>query len=464
MSKTFQIKKGETVVKEIALKPKQVECLESRAKELLSSGGFRAGKTLALLIKIITQHLPVPNNCGLIGRLTYPELRDTVQKDFFALLPPEWIAKWVESRGELTLINGTQVLFRHLDTVSEMEIRGLNLGFVYISQVEEISFKVYEALVARLSLQHVPCRQIMADCNPLLFWGFKHFKQERDSSRQLLEFSMLDNRENLTEDYLESMLKKPENWKRQFVYGIWDESLLGDRSVIDIEYIQAQKVFRKEPLRKHNDVSIFRDAEPGHSYQVGVDTSEGVGQDFNAMAVYDCETGEQVAFYQNSKIQPELFATMKVVPTARYYNNAYIVPEINNTGLAFMVGLKNTDYPLDRIYHREEFDKETNEEKKVLGWRTTFSTKPLLVDNWIKLVREGQTMTRSGETLDQLPTFVYSDESGKRGMGAAKGFHDDAIIASMLGTWGLNPRKYHQVGLLTPVNFDNLMGAGRGGW
>jgi hypothetical protein len=440
-----------------------VECLESKALELLCSGGFRAGKTLGLIIKIITQHLPVPNNRGLIGRLTYPELKDTVQKDFFALMPKEWIAKWNESRGELKLINGTEVLFRHLDNVSEMEIRGLNLGFAYISQVEEISFNVYEALLARLSLQHVPNRQLMSDCNPLLFWGYKHFKEEMDDDRKLIEFSMLDNKENLTQDYLKLMLKRPENWKRQFVHGIWDESLLGDKAVIPIEYIQAQKVFKKEPIRLFNDIKIFKDVEPGHEYQCGVDTSEGVGQDYNALSVVDCETGEQVAFYQNKNIQPELFATMKVVPVCRYFNNATIVPEINNTGLAFMVALKNSEYPIDKIYHREEFDKEENVEKKLMGWRTTFSTKPLLVDHCLTLMREGQCMTRAAEVLNQMPVFVYSDEAKRRGMGAQQGFHDDALICHMLALWNIDPKSYHNEVTMN-VNFDNLMGAGRGGY
>jgi len=446
------------VAKEIALSEKQSRCLESKAKSLLLSGGFRSGKTMSALIKIITQHLPVPKNRGLIGRLTYPELRDTVQKDFFDLLPKEWIKSWNESHGELLLDNGTEVLFRHLDSVSEEEMRGLTLGFAFISQVEEIKESVYLALLSRLNLQTVPSRQVIMDCNPLLFWAYKYFKQERDEGRELIEFSMLDNQKNLTEDYLADMLKRPESWKRQFVYGVWDESLLSDRSVIPVEYIQQQRRFVKESARKLEEVMIYDDVIPGHTYQVGVDVSEGVGQDFSAVSCFDLDSGEQVAFWKG-QMQPDLLV-QRVVPVAKYFNDALVVPEINGIGLAFLSRLKDS---YENIYKRKDFDRDSEYEKEVLGWKTTFSTKPLLVDNFIKLLREGVIKIRANDVIAEMATFVYSDDARSRGMGASEGFHDDSIIASMLSVVDLLKNK-GQILSKVDVSFDNMMAGGRAGY
>ena len=454
---TYVVKKGEEVVRKIILSDKQKRCLVSKAKEILASGGFRAGKSLGVIIKIIAQHLTVPNNRGLIGRLTYPELRDTVQKDFFQILPSEWIKTWRESRGELILKNGTEILFRHLDSVSEEEMRGMTLGFAYISQVEEIKESVYLTLKSRINLQHVPARQLLMDCNPVLFWAYKYFKQENDPDRELIEFSMFDNKDNLPEDYLADMMKRPENWKKQYVYGVWDESLLSDKAVIPVEYIQLQKRFVRKPKRMLDDVQIFEDVIPEHTYQAGVDTSEGLGLDYSSLSIFDCQTGEQVAYWRG-QVQPDLLA-MKIVPALRYFNDAFVVPEINGCGLAFVNKLKEI---YENIYKRKEFDRDNEVEKEMLGWKTSFVTKPLLVSNFIKLLREGHIKLRSEETVNEMPTFVYSDEGPRKGMGAQGGFHDDSLIGAMLGCWNILENQVRMGVSLS--SFDHLVGGGRGGW
>ena len=442
----------------MTFKDKQESALNSKVRFLLLSGGFRSGKTLCALVKLIAQHMTQPKNRILIGRLTYPELRDTVQKDFFALLPPEWIAKWSESNGELTLKNGTEVLFRHLDTVSEMELRGMTLGAAFIDQAEEISESVFQTLTSRLNLPYVNQHQIIMTSNPLLFWAYKFFKQENGDDRELIEFSMLDNKDNLPEEYLRDMLRKPENWKRQFVYGVWDESLLADRAVIPVEYIREQKAFIKKPKRKFDDIDIYRDAEDGHEYQIGFDLSEGIGQDYSVLSGFDIQTGEQVCFGR-FQIQPDLFATMKAVPILNYFNKALAVPEINGIGLAFLTRLKEK---YDNIYIRETFDRDGMVETEQLGWKTSFATKPLLVDHFIKLMREGQLQLRSEETVNEMATFCYNETSKTKGMGAREGFHDDCLIAAMLGTWKINPSVKGFGAVAT--NFDNLLGSGKAGW
>jgi len=440
----------------LTLLPKQELTLASKTKKLLLSGAFRSSKTIAALLKIICQHLTIPNNRGLIGRLTYPELRDTVQKDFFNLMPKEWIANWNEGHGELKLKNGTEVLFRHLDTVSQMEMRGMELGFALIDQVEEIDEKTYETLLSRLNLQTTPFRQIVMTCNPALFWGFKQFKQNKDPDCELIEFSMLDNKDNLPEDYLSDMLKRPESWKKQFVYGVWDESLISDRAVIPVEYIQQQKRFIAKPKRLFDDVQMFDDVNSTHTYQAGVDISEGIGLDYSTLTVFDCNTGDQVAFWRG-QIQPDLLAG-KVVPVLNYFNQALVIPEINGMGLAFLTRLKDK---YENIYHRTDFDKESETEKEMLGWKTSYSTKPLLVDNFLKMLREGRIKIRAEEIINEMPTFVYSDDTRRKGMGAQEGFYDDSVISCMLALWKM---ALGETILSAPINFDNQFGGGRGGF
>lgn len=434
------------------MSPKQSAVLDSKARSLMLSGGFRSGKTVVACIKIIVQHLTQANNVGLIGRLTYRELSDTVQDTFFKLLNPQWIRTWNKSDGVLILKNGCKVLFRHLDTVSEDELKGLEIGFALIDQVEEVSEEVYLILKSRLNLQHVTDRQIIMTCNPTLFWGYKYFKTDNDGTNELVEFSMLDNKSNLPEDYIKDMMKRPENWRRQYVHGIWDESLLSDRSVIAIEYIGEQKSFLKERLRVFNgDVDIYHNLVPRDTYQMGIDTSEGI-EDCSAISVRNLVSGEQVAFWKG-RIQPELLG-QKALPLARYFNEARIIPEINSSGLAFLASIKDK---YENIYKRKVFDKESEVEMENLGWRTTGATKPLLIDNYITLLRDGRLRTRSHHVTSEMATFIYTTESKKHGQGAAAGFHDDALIADMLAC--LEFDEYRYVPLKgESVSFTELLG------
>jgi hypothetical protein len=442
-------------VKEINLLPAQERFLDSNKRFILFSGGFGCGKTFIACFKAL-QLATQSKNYGLIGRLTYPELRDTVQKVFLEICPPEWIKNWKESEGRLILKNDSEIIFRHLDKVSEEEIKSMDLGFFFIDQVEEISENVFLALRGRLRRSNVQTRQGIMTCNPLLFWAYKVFRQTHDPDYELIEGSTLDNKTNLPEDYIADLLKYPENWKRQFVYGIWDESLLSDRSVIPVEYIQAQRVFAKKELRKLEGIAIFEDVGPEYRYQFGLDVSEGLGQDYSAFSGFNCTTGEQVCFWKG-QIQPDLLAD-KILPVLHYFKDGLIIPEVNGIGLATLTRLKDK---YDNIYHREEFDKENNIEKRVLGWKTTFATKPLLVDNFLKLLREGLIKIRAEEVVNEMPTFVYTDEARRKGMGAEQGFYDDGLIATMLACWNMQTSRIATQPL---PSFDNLLAGGRAGY
>ncbi|MGW8289551.1 MAG: hypothetical protein ACWGNP_04695, partial [Candidatus Bathyarchaeia archaeon] len=76
---------------------KQADFILATQKFSCFSGGFGNGKTYAGCLKSLMLS-QFPGNFGLVGRLTYPELRDTTRRSFFELCPPEYYAK--EHGGE----------------------------------------------------------------------------------------------------------------------------------------------------------------------------------------------------------------------------------------------------------------------------------------------------------------------------------------------------------------------------
>jgi phage terminase large subunit len=213
--------------------PKQTDFVTTKARYSCFSGGFGSGKTMAGCLRGLLLSTLMPGNVGLVGRQTYVELRDTTRKTFFELCPSEYYAeenggRWAPSENHLRLANGSEVLFRHLDTVSEKELLSLNLGWFYIDQAEEISDNVFRILQSRLRLNKVPNRYGFITCNPEPGnWIYHMFKKPAEEGRPDPNFYMIDSTSfdnpHLPPDYLDSLLASyPEEMRKRYIEGRWD--------------------------------------------------------------------------------------------------------------------------------------------------------------------------------------------------------------------------------------------------
>jgi len=437
-------------LEEWTLIPSQEKFWDSPAKYVLFSGGYGCGKSFILTMKALDLALRYPKNYILMGRRTYPELRDTLQKEFFTLCPESFYKSYNKSEGRVIFKNNSEIIFRHLDTMAASEIRSLNLGAAFIDQAEDISKDVILGLMGRLRREGVADkdRRIYMSCNPALTWLYADFKQSPMEDSTLIEASTLENRKNLPESYVLGLLKYPESYKKQYVYGVWDEDLLSDSVVFAREHIEQLRKHVMEPVREKEGLKIYKEFKEGHRYQMGIDVAEGietvapdkdVKPDSSVIVIVDLDALEEVASW-SGRIPPE-FAAEKAARFARMYSSeeykCMIVPEMNAVGLALLNKLAKEDDML--IYRREEHERSTGKTLQKLGWRTTRQTKPLLVSRFQEMLRLADPKVRTKETLEEFRTFVYSDLAKKQGMGAQEGFHDDRVIATLLAFWEKTP-------------------------
>lgn len=443
------------ILKEFDLSLKQHQFIKSNKRYALYSGGFGAGKTLALILKIIYLALKYPNNAILVGRQHYQDLRDTVQKEFFEICPEQYISNFVKSERKAVLINGSEILFRHLDKVSEKEIRSLNLGAFAIDQMEDVQEPVYLALKGRLRKKDTS-QQGFGTSNPAPSWIFREFKQQSKPENLLIETSTLEN-PHLSKEYIEDLLKYPDYWKKQFVYGEWDTAIMGDRNVYHLDIIAKQQpnLITTDKCNYFEDVRLyFKDdtLDKESDLQLGVDVSEGIGGDASVLSVVNQNNGEELAFWQG-QLPPDILVekTLRLLShlNKKLKRKVHVVPEINGLGVAFLTHIKKN---YTNLYKREVFLKQTREKKEVLGWKTSVSTKPLLINNHVDLLRNDKLIIHTPEILEQMKTFVYTDDAKKSGMGADPGFHDDTVIAHALACFFSAPVKMR----LMSSNRDNF--------
>jgi len=185
--------------------------------------------------------------------------------------------------------------------------------------------------------------------------------------------------------------------------------------------------------RKFGDVLIWEMPMKGFKYVIGCDVAEGLGGDYSTIEVLNAHTGEQAAEYRSNHIPPDMLGDL-LIDIGKMFNNALLVIEVNNHGRSVIDGIKRR---YANIYRREVFDKVTNETTYQLGWRTTGTTKPMLVDVLEEAIRHEDIRIRSYEAMKELRVFVQTDEQGRQGFGAEGSAHDDLVIALGLAVQGI---------------------------
>ena len=417
---------------------------------VLFSGGFGCGKSLMLILKAIDLSLRYPGNFILMGRKTYIELRDSLVKEFLTLAPPGIIDEYFKAEMRVTFVNGSEIVFRHLDKVSENEIRSMNLGAAFIDQAEDIAKEVYLALRGRLRRDCVKDgdRRLYMSMNPELTWHYAEFKQDPAPYVELIEASTLENEKNLPKDYIEALMSYPESYKQQYVYGRWDESLLSGNTVFAREHITESEKSVMPPIKVLEGIRIYRVFHPGHRYQCGIDVAEGDEEDDRAdilgesksrkdrssvtLVCLDCR--EECA-HLSARLPPDIVVENALRMIRMYQDKGSgkvtVVPEMNSIG-ATLVELLNREEDI-YIYRREEFERSVGKMIKRLGFRTTRSTKKLIINRCKEIMRSATPVKiRTKETVEEMKTFIWSGESRKSGAGAKYGFHDDRLMSLLL--------------------------------
>lgn len=200
-------------------------------RESMFDGGVGNGKTTGGIMRLLILAKEFPGSRYVIARQTYKDLINTTRKTFDKVCPSGWISRDVKE--EMTLANGSEILWLHLDAMSEGSLRGLEVNGAFISQAEEIAPEMWEFLDSRIGRWWKkewkdPCPPyIWGDCNPnghdWIYFRFhpdvigdEHPDRCYFFGQTGINRDMLD---KVSPGYYDSLMRKPEAWKRRWVYG-----------------------------------------------------------------------------------------------------------------------------------------------------------------------------------------------------------------------------------------------------
>jgi hypothetical protein len=146
--------------------------------------------------------------------------------------------------------------------------------------------------------------------------------------------------------------------------------------------------------------------------------------DYCAASIVDRETGEEVAAY-HARIDPDLYGH-DLARIGRLYNDALIAVE--NTGgygiATLSVLYRELGY--GNLYKRRRLDVRDRSESESLGWDTSDSTRPVMLDTLRAELRERPWIFKDEGFLSEARTFVVNS-AGRPA--ADSGCHDDRVMA-----------------------------------
>ena len=183
-------------------------------------------------------------------------------------------------------------------------------------------------------------------------------------------------------------------------------------------------------------LKVWKKPKAQHTYTIGADVAEGIEvasgetdkdkkRDYSCAVVMDRITAEIVAVW-HGHITGDQFGR-ELDKLGRYYNNAILGVEKNYQGLAPLVMLRDLNYP--NIYYREKIGLMSDKSTSEMGWRTDRYTRPMMIEEMTKWLREKRITIYDAEMVGEMMAFVrYPDGQGR----AASNSFDDRVISLMI--------------------------------
>ena len=181
---------------------------------------------------------------------------------------------------------------------------------------------------------------------------------------------------------------------------------------------------------QNGSLKIYSIPKLNMRYWIGVDVSEGVGQDSSTLFVMD-KNGEQVASFKNNKIKPYEFADVCYY-VGMYYNKAHIVVEKASGGHTVIERLRYT-YKYHNLAKYKTYD-EYNKVQWKYGFDTNAKTKGIAVNDAREWFDKGMIKINDKQLLEEMKLFVLNENGS---MGAVIGAHDDLVSSMWLAIQGI---------------------------
>ena len=350
---------------------------------------------------------------------------------------PRWMQQGIVAwnRGSLELENGSKIIAA---STSASAIRGMSFNIVFLDEFAFIP-------------NHI-CDQFFSSVYPTISSGKKSkviivstpngmnmfYKMWNDSLKGRNEYVS-------TEVHWSEVPGRDAKWKeqtirntsqRQFTQEFECEFLGSQDTLIAPSKLKALSF--DTPLHKSGGLDIYEPSKEGHDYVMTVDVARGTSQDYSAFCIFDITEFPYrlIGKYRNNEIKPILFPNI-IVETARNYNNAHIMVEVNDIGdqvasiIQFDLEYQNLLMCAMRGRAGQVMGSGFSGGRAQLGVKMSKTVKKIGCSNLKALVEEDKLLINDYETIAELTTFVQKKDSFE----ADEGYNDDLVMCHVIFSW-----------------------------
>lgn len=416
---------------------------------LVLKGGGGSGKSIFAGRKVLERVTSEPGHRWLVCRKVARTLRESCFEQLRGQISdyyPDSGAKVNKSDMSISFANGSKILFAGLDDVEKLKSI-YDITGIWIEEASELEQGDFDQLDIRLRTDFPYYLQMILTFNPISIthWLKKRFFDRKDPRATVHESTYLDNRFLTAEAIttLEAFKETDEYYYQVYCLGQWGVT---GKTVFDAKKVSERLLIverAKKPRRGYFEnvvkedgvhleswawvddpdgaVTIYEDAVPGRPYVIGGDTA-GDGSDYFVGQVLDNITGKQVCTLRHQYDEDTYARQMYCL--GKYYNDALLAIETNfstyPTKLLDLMGYRN-------LYVREVEDDFTGKIKHAFGFQTNRLTRPVILSELIRILRESMSTVNDRDTLLEMLTFVRreKDLQGE----AEPGAHDDCVMA-----------------------------------
>ena len=356
---------------------------------------------------------------------------------------PMWLQQGVVTwnKGNVELENGSKIIAA---STSSSAIRGGSFNIVFLDEfafvpnniAEEFFNSVYPVISSGKTSKII----IVSTPNGMnLFYklwmdaigkknGYKPFE---------IHWSMVPGR---TEAWKEETIRNTS--LRQFQQE-FETEFLGSSNTLISGYKLAQLRYM-DAIAEHDLMKIYEHPiktdgikyVKDRLYCLVVDVSEGKNLDSSAFSVIDISElpYKQVATYKSSSITPLLFPTV-IYNAARYYNDAYVLVEINNTPQ--IADTLHADLEYENLWKVFTGNKKPQQLSAgfargvQLGLKMSPQVKKIGTSNLKTLIEGDKLLINDFATYSELTTFVET----KNTFAAEQGANDDLVMGLVMFGW-----------------------------
>ena len=377
-------------------------------------------------------------NVGILANkaATARELLGRLQTAYENL--PKWMQQGILSwnKGSMELENGSKILAA---STSASAVRGMSFNIIFLDEFAFVPNHIAEAFFSSVypTITSGKTTKVIMVSTPC---GMNHFyRYWHDAQRGKNEYTA-------TEVHWADVPGRDEAWKEQTIKNTSEQQFkvefecefLGSVDTL-ISVTKLRNLVFEDPLiNNHKGLLVYEHPIKGNDYIITVDTARGIDHDSSAFIVFDITTYpyKTVARYKNAEIKPMLFPNI-IHDTARAYNEAYVLVEINDIGeqvasiMQYDLEYENMLMCAMRGRNGQQVGSGFSGSKTQMGVRMTQAVKKLGCSNLKTLMEDDKIVTNDYDIIAELTTFVQKKQSWE----AEDGCHDDLAMCLVIFAW-----------------------------